>query len=116
MGSVEATCLNPGDLLYGEFNCKANSMILTKTDLDPILDVLPYFGDHYTIKPQLSTDNNGNQFYVINIEYNPPDSVYLGDNFESYIAERKQSALDYLQGQGIDLNNYKIEETYYYIH
>ena len=112
LGSMYAMCLNPGDLIFGDFDCESNPMVMTEMDLDPILSILPYFGDHYTIQPAIDGDGK----YKIVVEYDPPESVYLDGDLGTYVAERKQSAIDYLKEQGIELENYKLEETYYYVH
>lgn len=111
LGSVEATCLSSDELIYGEFNCKDNPMILTAIELDPILNILPYFGENYIIKPRLDENEDG-EYYTIVIEYNPPESVYENGEVEEFRNSRKQMATNYLINQGIKLDEYVIEETF----
>lgn len=111
LGSVQVSCLTQNELIYGDFNCDQNPLInSTGSDNDPILAILPYFGDGFSLSPTLSADSASG--YSIIITYDPPESVYLGGTLETFQNERKQMAENYLESQNIDISRYTFIEKY----
>lgn len=112
LGTPDVLCLDVSELKYGEFNCESNPLATSLFELDPILDVLPHFGDRYSMRPRVDTDKDGNSYYTIVIEYDPLESTYVNDLLDAFVAERKADAKQYLANNGINIDNYKVEETY----
>ena len=111
LGHAGVSCLEPEELIYDDFNCDQNSLITTiNANGDPILEVLPYFGDGYSLSPTLSTESSSG--YSIILTYDPPSEVYLGGTLAEFQAERYKMMENYLKSKNIDISNYTIIEKY----
>lgn len=115
LGEILAICPEEDELKNGEFNCSENVMVTTEFENDAILYVLPYIGDGYTLYSKVGVKDE-KEYRIIVIEYKPPESIYLNGALSTFKEEKKQDAIDYLTSQGIDVDKYPIEETYYVFH
>lgn len=73
---------------------------------DPVLDVTPYSTLDYTITPEISQDDEGDDFVTIRIEVNLSNSDRGSE--KTAIKTRRTAALAYLKSKGIDIKKYPI--------
>lgn len=115
IGRVVALCLKENELKYGSFNCGENTMITSEFENDMILKVLPYIGDGFTIYPRIGENVDGTEYYYINIEYKPSDDIYINDKIDEFRTEKYEVAVKYLTEKGLNLDNYPIKESFWYV-
>ena len=108
LASVSLYCLTDKELIYGPFDCQSLPGI--QIESDPILSILPYFGDGFTVTPTLSTTSNSG--YGINILYNPSTSIYLSGETEKFQTEADDNIINYLTSHGIIIEDYTLTRRY----
>ncbi|MFV0484708.1 MAG: hypothetical protein ACK5MU_00535 [Candidatus Saccharimonadales bacterium] len=111
LGSVNVNCLLDDDLIYGEFGCEKNSLILTAdSGGDAILALLPYFGDGYMLTPTLSSSSASG--YTIILTFDPPSSVYMDGSYDTFREGRRAMMREFLKENDIDIDDYELAENF----
>lgn len=112
LGSTQVSCLRDEEMIYPGFKCDENELILgvNGSAIDwEIFSAAPYVGDGFTITYTLSPESVSG--YSIVLKYTPPESVFKNGTLDSYLAERRKIAEDYLKSKGVNLDEYSIIES-----
>lgn len=112
LGSTQVSCLRDKEMIYPGFKCDENELILgvNGSAIDwEIFSAAPYVGDGFTITYTLSPESVSG--YSIVLKYTPPESVFKNGTLDSYLAERRKIAEDYLKSKGVNLDEYSIIES-----
>ena len=105
---INIICLNPNELIYGEFDCKGTTTSETATS-DPILKLVPHSTLNYKITPFLDLDRDRHITLTVTLLLTEADrSINEAAAVEQYKAE----ALEWLNTQGLDLSRYTINYVY----
>ncbi len=74
---------------------------------DPVLNVIPYSTLDYTITPEISQNDEGDDFVTVKIEVNLSNSDRGSE--KTAIKTRRAAALAYLKSKGIDIKKYPVQ-------
>lgn len=111
LGSANLNCLLEEDLIYGDFRCNSNPLIqAANSGTDPILSIIPYFGNGYSLSPTLSSTSASG--YSIILTFDPPEEVQLNGTIENFKESRRKMMESYLRDHDVDIDNYSIIERH----
>lgn len=106
--SVTLYCIEEPDLVkYPDFRCEANRDYVKP---DAIVYLLPKQFDGFEADYTYSlTSESG---YAVVVEYDPPESVYMSGQVETYKAEKMNELKEYLKKAGLDPDAYEYIEKF----
>lgn len=105
LGVVNAYCLSEKQMIYDDFRCGDNSVVLKK--VDPIVNLLPFFGDGF--KMVLRSNENG---YYVNVEMEPSEQVYDDGKVDEFTNNVKKVVEKFFENNGLDMEKYEVKYTY----
>ncbi|MCL1839768.1 hypothetical protein FWF89_02080 [Candidatus Saccharibacteria bacterium] len=111
LGSTNVNCLLEEYLIYGDFNCDQNPLIqASNSGREPILSLIPYFGDGFSLSPTLSATSKSG--YSIILTFDPPQIIYLEGPLEPFLESRRTMMRQFLQDNDINIDEYGIIENF----
>ena len=108
LASLSVYCLSDQDSIYPDFNCAKLPNI--QQEADPILSLLPYFGEHFSLRPSVSTTSTSG--YGIIITYDPPESIYLSGRVAEFQQQTDATITDFLSAHHINIEDYSLVKKF----